>query len=112
MPVTRRKAASAASQGQEAPEAAPAQRLNQRKQESSRGLKTAAATTPSPISPASESSTVSSQSIVAAGACVNALLIGVKFAASLHSGSSALLAEANHSLFDLAADAGISLVAP
>jgi hypothetical protein len=104
MPVTRRKAASTAREGQEAAESVPVQREH----ESIPGSSAAAAAAPSPVSPTPERSTVSSQSIVAAGACVNALLIGVKFAASLHSGSSALLAEANHSLFDLAADAGTS----
>ena len=42
--------------------------------------------------------------IVLCGAAINVLLIGLKFGAGMSSKSPALLAEANHSLFDLIAD--------
>lgn len=101
MPVTRRKATSAAIPA--APQSSSLNGVDQRE------------IAPNPSPPAASTaatralSRASSESIVAAGACVNVLLIGVKFGASLRSGSAALLAEANHSLFDLAADAGAPL---
>ena len=51
---------------------------------------------------------MSALGVVAVGVVVNVCLIGIKFYASFRSGSAALLAEANHSLYDLLADAGTS----